>query len=90
MFTTHIRRERSVGDDLVLLTGTCRSCGKVTEVGYVYGRARVTVRDVLCDTCRAQPDAAAVAQRQPSGRRIGPKPSSRLPRKSRLPHSPRA
>ncbi len=40
-----------MGDETVLLTATCRACGKVAEVGYIHGRARVSTVGPRCLYC---------------------------------------
>ena len=57
-----------MGDEMVLLTAICRQCGKVAEVGYIHGRARVTVTAYRCEHCGAEdalkpPAGPAVAQK---------------------------
>jgi hypothetical protein len=59
----------NVGDEMVLLTATCRQCGKVAEVGYIHGRARVTVTAYRCEYCGAEdalkaPAAPPIAQKK--------------------------
>jgi hypothetical protein len=70
----------NVGDEMVLLTAICRQCGKVAEVGYIHGRARVTVTAYRCEHCGAEdalkpPAASPIAQK-------GPKSSLRRRRSS--------
>ena len=42
-----------MGDETVRLTATCRACGKVAEVGYIHGRARVATPEQRCIWCGA-------------------------------------
>ena len=72
-------------EDVVLLKATCRSCGTVTEVGYIHGRARVTVTEFFCDHCGTKgvstppsPRIALAPRPRIAPRpRMGPKPSHR-------------
>ena len=75
----------SVGDEMVLLTATCRTCGRVAEVGYIQGRARVTVTGYRCGYCGADdplesPPAPPIARK-----RMPPKSSPRRRRPSEAP-----
>ena len=65
-------------EDVVLLKATCR-CGTVAEVGYIHGRARVTVTEFLCEKCGQRGASTPPSPRIPLAprKRIGPKPSSR-------------
>jgi len=79
-----------VGDQLVLLTATCRSCGGVTEIGYVQGRARVAVTGFRCARCGAEQDSRPPFTDSPAldaGSRKGPRRSPRS--KSLTTHSSR-
>ena len=77
----------NVGDEMVLLTATCRHCGKVAEVGYIHGRARVTVTAYRCEHCGAEdalkpPAAPPIAQK-------GTPPKSSLRRRRSSEHATR-
>ena len=79
-------------ENVVLLKATCQSCGTVADVGYIHGRARVTVTEFFCERCGTKWVATPPAPRISLAprKRIGPKASFRLPRKTRLPRSPHA
>jgi len=77
----------NVGDEMVLLTGTCRQCGKVAEVGYIHGRARVTVTAYRCEHCGAE-DALKLPAAPPIAQKMTPKSSLRRRRGSE--HATRA
>jgi hypothetical protein len=74
-----------VDEGVVLLKATCQSCGTVAEVGYIHGRARVTVTEFLCERCGTKGTTTPSSPRTslaPRQKRIGPRPSSRHRRAS--------
>ena len=71
-----------MGDEMVLLTATCRHCGKVAEVGYIHGRARVTVTAYRCEHCGAEDALKPPAARPIAQKTMAPKSSLRRRRPS--------
>jgi len=67
----------SVGDEMVLLTATCRNCGRVAEVGYIQGRARVIVTGYRCGNCGADDVLKPPLARPIAQERMPPRPSRR-------------
>ena len=66
-------------EDVVLLNATCQSCGEVAEVGYIHGRARVTVTEFLCERCgtRGATTPSSARTSLAPRKRIGPRASPR-------------
>ena len=66
-------------EDVVPLTANCPKCGRVAEVGYTYGRARVTSSEVWCANCASPfrtPGTASDSAPVAAAKRKGPKPAS--------------